>query len=280
MALRDRVEASDADRRLLLLLVVLLVMVGSGVGTILFTGPSAPPSGNGTTPTPTASPSPPAATATPGGQPPTDTNAPSPTPTPTDVPSPTPSPTPDDDPEESPTEAGTETRGGGDSDGSPSGPSPTPSPGLELGTDGPLLAMQNAMPGESGSGTLTLRNAEDEAGNLTVSAVGITDEENGITDAESAVDDSPAVGELSSHLEVRLAVRDAAGDETYLLGTDDGYVTLADLPERTPSAEYRLASGESVTLVADWRLPSSTGNVVQSDGVAVDLGLTLESTAE
>ena len=264
MTIRERVEESNADRRLVLLAVVLLlILVGSGVGTFVFSPPTGPTDGDVTTPTaqPTPTPTP---TATSGGSgPPSVTD----TPTPTPVETPTPATA-------TPTETPTETPTATPEDDSPV----TPSPGLELDDSNTLLYAERLAPGQSGRGTLTLRNAEDEGGNLTISAVENTDDENGLTDPENAVDSTADVGELSSHLEVRVAVRNRAGDETYLFGSESGYVTLSELRSRTPSAGYHLASGEEVTLVADWRLPASTGNVVQSDGITTELGLTLEST--
>lgn len=259
--LRERIEASWINRRLVLLvLVILLVIVGSGVGTIIFSGPSPPPADDETTSTPTPVSPTETATANPGSATPSDTATPSETPAEgTDVPD-----TPD------------ENRGGGPSGGG-SGSAPTPSPGLELGDDGPLLEAANLAPGSAGTGELTVRNAAGEDGTLTVSHINITDDENGIADAEESVDSLPGDGELSSHLEVRLSIQDGAGNEEYLFGTDSGYETLWNLSTSESSGGYRLESGETVTLVADWQLPTSTGNVVQSDRVLVDLGLTLES---
>lgn len=284
MSLRERLESSDTDRRLVAIaLVVLLVLVGSGVGTLVLS-PFTPPTDDEPTPTPDATPTPtaPGGTATPtpgGGGLPTATDTPAPTATPTATPpSPTEIPTsPPEDPP-APTPEPDEDEGTPTDDPPTDDPPTTPSPGLVLGNDGPLLAVEKLTPGDSGQGTLTIYNAENEDGTLSITAIGVVDEENGLTEPEADVDTTAGVGELSSHLEVRVAIRDAAGNEEYVLGTDSGYVTLSELPSRTPSAEYDLASGEAVQLVADWRLPQSTGNEVQSDGVSVDLGLTLEST--
>ena len=257
-------DTDDADRNrrlILLLLVVGLSIIGTGIGSIILTGPDTQPPDNETTPTSTVTTATP--TATPGSPgPPSDT--PTVTATPTDTATP----------------ADTATGSDSDSDGTNGGgsqPPATPSPGLELGEGESLFEGSNLAPGQSGQGTLTLRNAEDEDGNLTVTSVAITDEENGITDPESAVDSTPDEGELSSALEVRLSIDDG-NSQTYLLGTESGYATLEELPDDAPSDAYGLASGEEVTLVMDWRLPSSAGNEIQSDGVSVDLGLLLEST--
>jgi len=254
----DGEESERNRRRILLLLVVGLTLLGAGLGTIILSDSGTTPPGNQTTQTPTATPGTPTTTPT-GPSPPAE----SPTATPTASPTPT-----------APTESDDDV-GGSTGDGDQS--SSTPSPGLELGGDGTLFEQSNLAPGQSNQGTMTLRNAEDEDGNLTVTSVAITDEENGITDPESGVDSTPNVGELSSVLEVRLSIDDG-NSQTYLLGTESGYVTLEDLPDAAPSDAYGLASGEEVTLVMDWRLPSSVGNEIQSDGVSVDLGLLLEST--
>lgn len=276
MSTSNDVEESEDNRRrrALILIVIALMLLGTGVGTIIFTGTETPPTGNETTPTatPTLTPNG-TATPTPGGPgPPSETDTPTATPgTGTATPAPTATPTPDG--------TGTEEPGGGSTSGGGGGSDPpaTPSPGLELGGDGQLLDTAGLVPGESGEGTLTLRNAENVGGNLSVTVVDVTDEENGVTDPESSVDSSPDEGELSSHLEVRVAIEDGSTRE-YVLGTESGYVPLEDLPANAPSSEYLLESGEEVTLVMEWRLPSSAGNEIQSDGVTVDLGLLLEST--
>lgn len=264
--IRERIQESNADRRLLLLLLVfLLMLVGSGIGSMIFSSPSPPPAENESTPTATPSqpPASPTATAVPGQSgPPTATDTPTPTPTRTDR-----SRTPSDPSTETPRRSPDDRFDGG---------SQTPSQGLEFGDDQPLFSAEGIVPGQSGHGNLTVRNVAGEDGRLTISAVDAIDEENGITEPESSVDDTDR-GELSKHLEVRFAIRDG-GNEEYLVGSDAEYVPLANLTSEVSSSEYHLGEGEAVTLVADWRVPPETGNEVQSDGVAVDVGLTLEST--
>lgn len=259
-------ETNWRRRAVLLLLVAILVVLGAGIGSFIFGDTPPPDDGTETAPTPTATPG--------DGPPSTGTDAPTTGPDETATPPPD---TPTEEQPEAPTETPTTGRGSGEDDDDGGGPT-TPSPGLELGDDSSLFSGSGLVPGGSGQGTLTVRNAADEEGNLTISAIDVVDEENGIVDPEAAVDSSPNTGELSSNLEVRVSVRDGSGDEEYLLGTDGGYITLSHLPSRIPSVAIPVASGEEVTVITEWRLPSSTGNEVQSDGVTVDVGLTLQST--
>lgn len=219
--------------------------------------------GDDPTPTPTAE-----QTETPTATP-TATDSPTPTPTPTqtptDTPAPTESPAPTQTPTEAPTDSPTETPPDGSLDG-PSAWSPIDTAGV--------------IPGDRASETVTLGNDGVEDGRLRVTSATVIDHENGINDPESDVDDTPTEGELSKHLDVRIAFVDPDGGETYLLGTADGYVPLADLEGTAPSADHSLADGDQVTVRVDWRIPGETGNVIQSDEVDFELGFELSTVGE
>lgn len=268
----------DGSRRAVLFgLVVLLVLLGTGIGTILPSdGPGDGESNAAVTPKPSATPIP-TPTPTPTtdgaggeGSTPTETGTSTETATQTETGTSTETATQ--------TETGTSTETTTSTDTS----APTSTPPDDPGEWSPLN-VTDALPGDSGTASTTLANDGDGTGQLRIASISIVDHENGVTEPESEVDDTPADGELSEHLEIRIAFVGSGGGETYLLGTSGGtggYVPLADLEGSAPSGEYVLAGGEQVTVRTDWRLPRETGNVIQSDDVTFDVTFELRSPGE
>lgn len=282
MTLRDRVAAWDADRRLLALgLVVLLVILGSGVGTLLVSdGPDDVP--GEVTPTPTPAETPPSTTTpdegdvapTGGSDDPSDpTDDRTDTETSTDRSEDTDR---SDDDDRSTSDSDSEDDGGG------STPAEPPAIALNGTGEGTLLDTDGVLPGDRGNGTVTLENDGVENGRLRIVALDVRDRENGFTEPEVEAGDTDDEGELSEHLEVRIAIVGSDGNQRYVLGTagGDGHQTLADLPGRAPSTDTSIAPNETVTVRVDWRLPASTGNEVQSDGVVFDVTFELRSRGE
>ncbi|GGM67164.1 hypothetical protein J2752_000070 [Halarchaeum rubridurum] len=126
------------------------------------------------------------------------------------------------------------------------------------------------VPGASDVEHVTLRNAGDAPGRLHVTASNWTDAENGLIEPERAAgDDTPRAGELREHLRIRVAIVGGENETTYLVGSASGFT---DASAATPSrlrTTRTLAPGENATLVFQWRLPTTTGNVVQSDAARV-----------
>lgn len=285
---QEWLDEHNADRRVVaLLLLLILMLIGGGVGTFVLTLDSdegAPV----TTATPSATPTP---TVTPDGGgigPATPTS-----PTPTDALTPTETPT------AAPTEepgGGGGGGGGGDGDGGGSTPtdtpptetpsptptarptetpSPTPSGQLVFTTERRMLDVDGIYPGLSGSGSTTVQSTATEDGELRVTNVSVEDFENGINDPESDVDDSPNEGELSEHLEVKIALDHEDRPPEYVLGTEEGYETLTTLRNSPPSSAVPLDPDEEMDVLVEWQLPEETGNVVQTDGVEFDVRLEL-----
>lgn len=134
------------------------------------------------------------------------------------------------------------------------------------GADGTVTILDepSIAPGDSGSETVYIRNAGTVDGLLTAQLTDVTDKEKGLTDAERDEGDDNTTGELSQYLEVALEYG----------GHTTRYWKLADVPRRT-FGPWALLGGDRKVVTVKWRLPTSVGNVVQSDRVTADMRLTL-----
>lgn len=252
MSLRSRVADRIDDRRdrrtVGILLLLLIAIVGIGLGT-LAPGPDTtegPPvvDVTPTTPTPTPTPGPPGDS----------------TPTPPDegTPTPAPPPTPPDDGTPTPTPAAPGNGGGGGGGGS--------SASLEVVGSNTILQLTGLKPTDAGRDSIVLRNAGSTSARLDIADIAVQDHENGMTTAEATVDTPGNGGELSEHVMLVLEVEYPDGSTEHFYGTDAGARSLADLAGASDAAEGReLAPGETATVTFDWHVPSSTGNVVQTD---------------
>lgn len=274
--LRRWLDERELDRRPLALLALLfLVFLGAGVGTFAFVddGP-----GDGTpTPTPVElTPVSPTPTETPGATVTTVDANPSPggTSTVTDTETATP-PEAGDSPTRSPTDADPST----DEDRDENRGADPRRPALRATGGVVLVQLSELAPGEDGRGSVAFENAGDGPGRLGVGDVSLEDRENGLMDAERALGDDATTGELSGAVRVRLSVEYADGTSEYLFGTGSDFVPLASLDGGSATGSEALAAGERARVVLEWKLPGSTGNEVQSDGVSFDLAFVLESTA-
>ncbi|GAA0652601.1 hypothetical protein [Salarchaeum japonicum] len=154
----------------------------------------------------------------------------------------------------------------------------TPStPNLSVSNPG-VLGVSNAAPGASGRTETVVTNDGDAAGALDVVLTGVDSAENGLIELERGVDRPGNGGELASALELRVALVRDDGARTYLVGGPDAYVTAATLDETVLAADYPLAAGESVRVVAQWRVPAATGNAIQTDSVTLNVSYVLTST--
>jgi len=280
------------DRRLLLLiLAILLVIIGIGIGGLPEDDGSEstrPLDISVTTPTPTPTP--------PGGgggvaSEPTDVSSDGGSAESTQTPdksTPTEAETPQEPPTQTPQTARDEDSGGGSGGGGGTGggsgggsagegqdrPSLTP-----VGGSDARIQYANLAPGDDGQERLILENAGNGSGDLSLTNVIVrADAENGVTDPEAAIDNSPNEGELAENLLLKLRVNRTDEPDTYLSETGAGPQTLAALANEGRSDHVGvLDPGERVEIVVDWRVPASTGNEIQSDGVVFDLAFTLRA---
>lgn len=160
---------------------------------------------------------------------------------------------------------------------------------LDLTLDGgnttvTFLAATGIVPGDSGQETLAVANAGSLPGYVDVSVAALTNYENGLVGNENSSDGSggdpgQGNGELQDELEVVAYFQNGGGGNEVYLGSS-AYETIATkLPAGTDfDVDHPLAGGASDTFVLEWRLPGSTGNEVQSDGVELELTFQLGQT--
>lgn len=148
--------------------------------------------------------------------------------------------------------------------------------------DPTVFGVTAPVPGASGVERVTLRNAGEATGRLTVTASNWTDAENGLIEPERAAgDETPKAGELREHLRVRVAVVGDDNETTYPAGSASRFVDASAVTPAQLSTTRRLAPEENATLVFQWWLPAETGNIVQSDAARVryEYGLVRPSEA-
>ncbi|WP_256545051.1 hypothetical protein [Halobellus inordinatus] len=146
--------------------------------------------------------------------------------------------------------------------------------GAEANRTTALFGAQDVLPGSRGTSTAQLSNPRDESVTATFAVGGAVDDENGLTEPEATVDDTATQGELSDHLAVRIAITRESGGRSYLVGSTDGYVSLADAVETTRSLE--LDPNETVSVVVEWRVDAAVGNEIQSDRTTLSVHCTFE----
>lgn len=166
-------------------------------------------------------------------------------------------------------------------------PTPPPTPTRAPNTTADVSLADEAMqtmldadaiaPGTSGSGRLALRNDGTDPGYLAFSSLSVVDSENGFTSPEAAVDDTRGDGELAENVEVRLSILYPDGDRVWLAGGDTEWVQLDSVTASGTAVGDELPAGQTATVVFEYRLPSETGNVVQSDTLQFDLTMTLRA---
>lgn len=143
---------------------------------------------------------------------------------------------------------------------------------LVMGGEGTTpWSVSNIVPGDSGTKNVTVRNDGSVAGNLYIWVTNIVDSEGLNPEAETGNTAEP--GELSDYL---------------LFGVSSPRITtnvsmpalLGAFPLNTGDSRkiriLSLAPGETVSLVWEWELPTSTGNIVQGDALSFDIKYTLE----
>ncbi|SDM76227.1 hypothetical protein SAMN04487949_2525 [Halogranum gelatinilyticum] len=168
-------------------------------------------------------------------------------------------------------------------------------------TDGPVVALDNALPGDHGSLTVLAELVGDTARTARLSlALDLTDTaENGRTEPEvTAGDDTPDDGELAESIDVSLRYDtgilgvDAAGgqngihDLTEPLVAPDAEGTLAEVAAAladgvalAPDAgdgQPCLEAGTTIPLTMTWAIDEDVGNVVQGDSATFSLDVFAE----
>jgi len=158
------------------------------------------------------------------------------------------------------------------------------------GGDGPVLAVGNAQPGDSG--TLAFRVAGDgtDPVRVALSLSLVANEENDRIEPEREAGDDTATGELADALDVAVWYDTGALGVSGLGGCDGergvGETTLVDGTLR--DADAALADGvrlggdclgpdQQVCVGVSWSLPASVGSRIQTDTVETDLAFAVEA---
>lgn len=125
--------------------------------------------------------------------------------------------------------------------------------------------IENVKPGDSGSEKAKLKNEGNVAGTVYVKISNIVNDEHGLTAPESAMGDTTVTGELGANLNVVIKV--GSGPILY------------SGPVNSFGSAYKidgtLNGGESKDLTIDWSVPTSVGNVIQSDKLKFDVNVVL-----
>lgn len=156
----------------------------------------------------------------------------------------------------------------------------TDAPGNSFGNhDVSLLDVSEAVPGDDGSGSVTLRNDPDSdvGGALDVRIADVTNGENGRTERERAAGDSTGgQGELGSNLHVRAYL---SGDDGQVwLGGGDAWREASSFfpPGRHFDVNYPVDVGSTVDFVVEWRIPPDAPSTIETDSYVVDFEFDLD----
>jgi len=160
---------------------------------------------------------------------------------------------------------------------------------IENSTTSTAFSLSDVKPGDSGSVTIKLRNVgtlPKPGGPPWTSKVYITfenlvDDDVSCPEPEGEIDGSCGsgkVGELSGNLNIR--VRDYWGENCTGSPRFDEEHTLADWVSNGKTfLNDDMPAGDMNCVVIDWNVPTSTGNIIQSDKATFDIKFTLEQTA-
>jgi hypothetical protein len=137
----------------------------------------------------------------------------------------------------------------------------------------------DAVPGSTWTDHLSLTNTGGVPGEIVLRNVSFVSSENGLTDSEMAVNDTGGdpglgAGELVDALEVRVSAIDQNDTRTYRFGGKDTYRSVRGLDDE-PIPVATLEPNETVQFVVEYRISSTVGNEIQSDGLQIDFGFAI-----
>jgi hypothetical protein len=125
-------------------------------------------------------------------------------------------------------------------------------------------------PGDSGTQAITVNNSSSEDATLTIWVSNIVNSEGLNPEPETGNTDEP--GELGDYLTFEVAV---SGISTNITKP----ALISNLPQSATDTNYihiAIAEGATVNINWNWNLPADTGNVVQGDGLSLDINYLLE----
>lgn len=153
------------------------------------------------------------------------------------------------------------------------------------GVDDPTssINISDLTPGQSREFTWTLRNEGTVTGIPSITFGEVVNFENDMTEPEADVDQTPEAGELGSRARVKLAwSTNGTNFKNVRLSNTTGNPEINDLSNLTvglgllsdlgaDNAIPHLANGEEVVIRLTVTLPSTVGNIIQSDSATFDM---------
>jgi hypothetical protein len=131
-------------------------------------------------------------------------------------------------------------------------------------------SVTNIKPADSGTKAITILNNGTGAGTLTVWVSNIVNTEGTPADFEPVPGTTGELGDYMTFAAVSARISSNIAMPAL----------ISNLPQSAADTRYikilSLAAGETVNLNWNWTLPSSTGNVVQGDGLTFDINYALE----
>jgi len=143
---------------------------------------------------------------------------------------------------------------------------------LMLGGEGATSwSIVNIQPGDSGTKTVTLHNAGNRRGSVTIWISDIVSSEGENPEPETG--DTAEPGELADYLLFNI-------NHSRLSTNLSLPTTIANFPQSLSSSKYikisRLNAGETISLDWVWELPAETGNEIQGDSLSFTINYMLE----
>lgn len=153
-----------------------------------------------------------------------------------------------------------------------------------------ILNLTNKAPGDSGSGSTTLKNAGSLTGEMDIATGAVTNTAGaGGTEFEGGSGELGGVAKIAVYIDVDQSGAWSAGDiglkndgTTYNNPTALDYQTIDSYASKTwggtAGVENMLADAQDNFIIA-WQIPTSAGNNIQGDSVSIGFTFTLEQTS-
>ncbi|MEK7565943.1 MAG: TasA family protein [Patescibacteria group bacterium] len=146
------------------------------------------------------------------------------------------------------------------------------------------FTVSNKAPGDTGTGTWTIKNVGTVNGFLDVQPITLSDDDNNCNEPEAAVPDatcgSVGGGDLSANMNVDLFV-DANNNTIYDVGGDTPIYTglLSGIATAGYDSSIALNAGATNYITLNWGIPTTAGNIIQSDSSTLGMTFELGQTA-
>jgi predicted ribosomally synthesized peptide with SipW-like signal peptide len=138
-----------------------------------------------------------------------------------------------------------------------------------------LFNVDDLKPGDSGETICHVNNIGDVDGILYFNIINIVNDENTCIDPEQKAGDDPTStkGELGEHLLITVLYGDEGWKrEDYYKAIDDMPLNdLEDNPQLLGELVHEGPGRDGKDIIIQWRLPTSTTNIVQTDTVTFDI---------